>query len=121
MAFGTILTAFSFFACLISDDFNIKINENTQVALATYIHGIDAHLDNKAEERSRYWSNATNLIEPYSELNWKRRISSYIGYILAFLSIIMYLTSLRAIFNDREKTREDADQAEANKYRFDYQ
>jgi hypothetical protein len=127
MAVGTILTAVSFFAFALSEDCTIKINENTQKALVNCMLGIDARIYNQTEASHRFWGNATNLINKYPEMNYKRIKWSNLGILSAFLSIILYLISFRAVFDEREKIRAgkidkiDADQAKADKYRFDYQ
>ena len=144
VAIGTILAGISGCAFVISSDYTIQINENTQNALVKCMLAIDAHLDNiqaivahldkQTNDPHMFWVEANNTMNKYPELNRGRKISYSFGYsfailsiIVYFISLIMYLISLRAVFNDRGETKADkkdkidADEAKANKYRFDYQ
>ena len=71
-----------------------------------------------------FWVEANNTLNKYPELNRGRKISYYVGYSLAILSIIVYLISLimyLIFLRADKKDKIDADEAKADKYRFDYQ
>jgi hypothetical protein len=117
---GAILTTLSFFACFYGNSYNSEINENTQIALGFYIHGLKHQLVNETKESIECWNDGNNQTGKYSELNFRRRGLYYLGLIFAIGSMIAYFFSFRAVSNaDKIAAKKEADKIAAEKAEAD--